>query len=97
MACLNLCCWIQQHGVDPYMGIISQQGHVNTNKSEKNLNWCISKLYINIQQLYNIHLVKNNYDVLRYKKVEQDHEVKEEHVAKGWDKVKLSLQNAAKE
>ena len=31
------------------------------------------------------------------KKLEQDHESKEEHVEKEWNKVKLSLQNAAKE
>ena len=45
---------------------------------------------------YNI-LVKNYYDVLGSEKVEQDHESEEEHVEKEWSKVKLSLQNAAKE
>ena len=37
------------------------------------------------------------YDVLGSEKVEQDHESEEEHVEKEWSKVKLSLQNAAKE
>ena len=45
---------------------------------------------------YNI-LVKNYYDVLGAEKVEQDHESEEEHVEKEWSKVKVSLQNAAKE
>ena len=45
---------------------------------------------------YNI-LVKNYYDVLGSEEVEQDHESEEEHVEKEWNKVKLSLQNAAKE
>ena len=43
---------------------------------------------------YNI-LVKNYYNVLGSKEVEQDHEGGKEHVAKKWNKVKLSLQNAA--
>ena len=42
-------------------------------------------------------LVKNYYDVLGSEEVEQDHESEEEHVEKEWNKVKLSLQNAAKE
>ena len=42
-------------------------------------------------------LVKNYYDVLGSEEVEQDHESEEEHVEKQWNKVKLSLQNAAKE
>ena len=45
---------------------------------------------------YNI-LVKTYYDVLGSEEVEQDHESEEEHVEKEWNKVKLSLQNAAKE
>ena len=45
---------------------------------------------------YNI-LVKNYYDVLDSKEVEKDQESEEEHVEKEWNKVKLSLQNAAKE
>ena len=45
---------------------------------------------------YNI-LVKNYYDVLGSEEVQQDHENEEEHVEKEWNKVKLSLQNAAKE
>ena len=45
---------------------------------------------------YNI-LVKNYYDVLGSEKVEQDHESEEEHVEKEGNKVRLSLQNAAKE
>ena len=45
---------------------------------------------------YNI-LVKNYDDVLVSEEVEQDHESEEEHVAKEWNKGKLSLQNAAKE
>ena len=35
--------------------------------------------------------------MLGSEKVEQDHESEEEHVEKEWSKVKLSLQNAAKE
>ena len=42
-------------------------------------------------------LVKNYYDVLGSKEVEQDHESEEKHVAKEWNKVKLSIQNAANE
>ena len=42
-------------------------------------------------------LVKNYYVVLGSEKVEQDHESEEGHVEKEWSKVKLSLQNAAKE
>ena len=42
-------------------------------------------------------LVKNCYDVLGSEEVEQDHESEEEHVEKEWNKIKLSLQNAAKE
>ena len=45
---------------------------------------------------YNI-LVKTYYDVLGSEKVEQDHESEEEGVVKEWNKVKLTLQNAAKE
>ena len=45
---------------------------------------------------YNI-LGKNYYGVLGSEKVEQDHESEAEHVEKEWSKVKLSLQNAAKE
>ena len=45
---------------------------------------------------YNI-LVRNYYDVLSSEEVEQDHESEEEHVEKEWNKVKGSLQNAAKE
>ena len=44
-----------------------------------------------------ITLVKNYYDMLGSEKVEQDHESEEEHFEKEWTKVKLSLQNAAKE
>ena len=35
--------------------------------------------------------------MLGSEEVEQDHENEEEHVEKEWNKVKLSLQNAAKE
>ena len=42
-------------------------------------------------------LVKNYYDVLGSEEVEQDQENEEEHVVKEWNKVNLSLQNAAKE
>ena len=35
--------------------------------------------------------------MLGSEEVEQDHESEEEHVAKEWNKVKHSLQNAAKE
>ena len=52
--------------------------------------------YLQNKGRYNI-LVKNYYDVLGSKEVEQDHECEEEHVVKEWNKVKLSLQNAAKE
>ena len=45
---------------------------------------------------YNI-LVKSYYDVLGSKEVEQDHESEEEHAATEWNKVKLSVQNVAKE
>ena len=45
---------------------------------------------------YNI-LVKNYYDLLGSEEVEQDHESEEEHVEKEWNKVKICLQNAAKE
>ena len=45
---------------------------------------------------YNI-LVKNYYDMLGSEKVEQGHESEDKHVEKEWSKVKLSLQNAAKE
>ena len=45
---------------------------------------------------YNI-LIENYYGVLGSEEVEQDHESKKEHVEKEWNKVKLSLQNAAKE
>ena len=45
---------------------------------------------------YNI-LVKNYYDVFGSEEVEQDLECEEEHIAKEWNKVKLSSQNAAKE
>ena len=42
-------------------------------------------------------LVKNYYDVLGSKEMEQHHESEEEHVEKEWNKVKPSLQDAAKE
>ena len=45
---------------------------------------------------YNI-LVKNYYDVLGSEKVEHNHESEEEHFEKECNKVKLSLQNTAKE
>ena len=35
--------------------------------------------------------------MLGSKEVEQDHESEEDHVAKEWNKVNLSLQNVAKE
>ena len=48
------------------------------------------------KKIYNI-LVKNYYDVMGSEDMEQDCESEEEHVEKEWNKVKLSLQNAAKE
>ena len=67
-----------------------------------NRNEAQSQIYYNLLKgdtykgRYNI-LVKNYYDMFGSKEVEQYHESKEELVAKEWNKVKCSLQNAAKE
>ena len=68
---------------------------IKRNQAQSQINYNLLK-DDTYKRRYNI-LVKNCYDVFRSEKVEQDHEREEEHVEKEWSKVKLSLQNAAKE
>ena len=68
---------------------------IKRNQAQSQINYNLLK-DDTYKRRYNI-LVKNYYDVLGSEKVEQDHESEEEHVEKERNKVKLSLQNAAKE
>ena len=68
---------------------------IKRNQAQSQIDYNLLKDDTN-KRRYNI-LVKNYYDVLGSEKVEQDHESEEEHVEKEWSKVKLSLQNAAKD